>query len=200
MALLQARMKQAKDAVKTSSTIIIGSEGQRPSQTTSRISESVNQIPNKVPEFVNKTVQIDALPAASRTSSKDGIQFSELQRHPRLILPSSIAPADPDPPLPAMKKLALTWIHVPYTHTGWVRDVLTRVSKDRETDLHSEFLKDEHWAAYHNRARHAAPHAKFVKSAFVDLSRSDGRPQMGRSGFAVYVRTILLTPNIRIRG
>ena len=191
-------MKQAKDAVKTSSTTILGSKERKTDQTTPRIREPANASPTKVQDFAKKLVQSNALPAASRTSSKDGIQFSEPQRHPKVIRRSSVAPSDPGPVLPAMEQLALTWIHVPYTHTGWVRDVLDRVSKDRELDLHSEILKEEHWAANHNRGRHAAPHAKFVKSAFVDISRSNSRPQTAKSSIAVYVRTFPLTDPIRI--
>ena len=180
-------MREAQDAAKTSSTIM-GSKEQKNDQNKPRTGVQLN---NRTQAKVHNVIQRDALSAAYRTSSIDGITFSEPKRNLKTVLTNPAVLADPRPPLPAMKQLALTWIHIPYTHTGWVRQVLARVSKKRQLDMHSEFLKQENWASNHNQGRHAAPHAKFVKSAFVDLSRSDSQPQVGNGRIAVYVRTFL---------
>ena len=101
---------------------------------------------------------------------------------------STIAPADPGPYTPAMERLKLTWIHVPFTHTGWVPAVLDRISKDNDSDTHSDFLKEENWASHHNRGRHSAPHARYVKSAFIDPVQTPGvTSQRSGSRFAAYV-------------
>ena len=98
----------------------------------------------------------------------------------------TIAPADPGPQLPAMDRLKLTWVHIPYTHSGWVPRVLNRFSNKGGLGL--DFLKEEHWASNHNCGRHAAPHAKYVKSSFVDPSKGTNTlSQQSTKGFATYV-------------
>ena len=108
---------------------------------------------------------------------------------------STVTTADPRPHTPSIEPLKLVWVHVPFTHTGWVPEVLKQCSKRNKFDSHSDFLKEEHWASKHNRGRHSAPHARYVNSAFVNPSREIGS-QAGRndSRFATYVS--LLSPQL----
>lgn len=73
------------------------------------------------------------------------------------------------------------WIHVPFTHCGWVpvsnlinpftvahvnclQHVLRTVSQDKANrDLHAKLLLDSVWISQHNRSRHASPHAQFIR-------------------------------------
>ena len=115
--------------------------------------------------------------------------------HPAMLRRGSVAPpdgvpSDPGPQLPAMKQLKLTWVHIPYTHAGWVPEVLRRLSKGEGPDVddYLRFLEEEHWSSNHNRGRHAAPHARFVKSSFVNPSKGGSiRNANEGSQFAVYV-------------
>ncbi|CAG8893388.1 unnamed protein product [Penicillium egyptiacum] len=52
----------------------------------------------------------------------------------------------------------LMWIHVPYTHTGWVSQVIRRACLDRHEP---------------NLARHLEPHARFVKPACLHSRQMD---------------------------
>ncbi|KAK4862839.1 hypothetical protein LT330_002972 [Penicillium expansum] len=71
----------------------------------------------------------------------------------------------------------LMWIHVPYTHTGWVSQVIRRACQDRqEPNLVRKFINDENWYLRLNRARHLEPHARFVKPACLH-SRQTEFPQ-----------------------
>ena len=139
----------------------------------------------------------DSTPDRDLTSN---IQFS-WPNHPNSNTErrSTIAPTDPGPYTPAMDRLKLVWVHVPFTHTGWVPAVLDRLSKDNGSDIHSDFLKDENWTSHHNRGRHSAPHARYIKSAFIDPDQSFGAHSQ-RSGkrFAAYVG--LLEPPLEYCG
>lgn len=67
-------------------------------------------------------------------------------------------------PLPSRSSGRFKWIHVPFTHAGWVPHVLTTISQDKEDlTLHSKVLMDKMWYSQHNRSRHASPHAHFVR-------------------------------------
>ena len=58
------------------------------------------------------------------------------------------------------------WIHVPYTHPGFVASVLKTISHEKENmDLHTKLLSPQVWSSQHNRSRHASSHARFVRSA-----------------------------------
>ncbi|MCJ1473686.1 hypothetical protein MMC13_002337 [Lambiella insularis] len=62
------------------------------------------------------------------------------------------------------------WVHIPYTHAGWVAPVLTTVSQEKKNmELHKKLLSDSVWQSQHNKARHASSHARFVRSACKSL-------------------------------
>ncbi|MCJ1293387.1 hypothetical protein MMC34_004941 [Xylographa carneopallida] len=62
------------------------------------------------------------------------------------------------------------WVHVPYTHSGWVAPVLTTISQEKKNmDLHRKLLSGQVWLAQHNRSRHSSSHARFVRSACKSL-------------------------------
>ncbi|RAK85145.1 hypothetical protein BO79DRAFT_201721 [Aspergillus costaricaensis CBS 115574] len=67
-----------------------------------------------------------------------------------------------DQPEPGSEKLL--WIHVPYTHTGWVPAILAKAcgNHDRQKFL-EEFVNDEYWYSNLIRARHLEPHARYVR-------------------------------------
>ncbi|CAI7623315.1 unnamed protein product [Penicillium glandicola] len=68
----------------------------------------------------------------------------------------------------------LMWIHVPYTHTGWVSQVIRRACQDRkEPNFVRKFINDENWYNRLNRARHLEPHARFVKPACLHSRQMD---------------------------
>ncbi|KAF9242444.1 hypothetical protein DTO013E5_7762 [Penicillium roqueforti] len=68
----------------------------------------------------------------------------------------------------------LMWIHVPYTHTGWVSQVIRRACEDRqEPNFVRKFINDENWYNRFNRARHLEPHARFVKPACIHSRQMD---------------------------
>lgn len=67
-------------------------------------------------------------------------------------------------PLPSRSSGRFKWIHVPFTHAGWVPHILTTISHERENlSLHSKVLMDKMWFSLHNRSRHGSPHAQFVR-------------------------------------
>lgn len=94
-----------------------------------------------------------------------------------------------DRPEPDTEKLL--WIHVPYTHTGWVSQVIRRACQDRqEPHLYGrsfsgrtqllilpcslrKFINDENWYLNLNRARHLEPHARFVKPKCIHSRHMD---------------------------
>ncbi|KAG0153396.1 hypothetical protein PDIDSM_5249 [Penicillium digitatum] len=68
----------------------------------------------------------------------------------------------------------LMWIHVPYTHTGWVSQVIRRACQDRKRpNFVRKFIDDENWFLRLNRARHLEPHARFVKPACLHSRQKD---------------------------
>jgi hypothetical protein len=87
----------------------------------------------------------------------------------------------------------LLWIHVPYTHTGWVSQVIRRACQDRqEPTLYGmlcprnsrhlltylmfslrKFINDENWYLNLNRARHMEPHARFVRPKCIHSRQMD---------------------------
>ncbi|KAJ5084071.1 hypothetical protein NUU61_008650 [Penicillium alfredii] len=77
-----------------------------------------------------------------------------------------------DRPEPDTEKLL--WIHVPYTHTGWVSQVIRRACEDRqEPNFLRKFINDENWYLNLNRARHLEPHARFVKPKCIHSRQLD---------------------------
>lgn len=141
----------------------------------------------------DKSAQPDASTATTARGPTGNVKFS-LQGLPKLDRKGSVVQANPGPHLPAMDRLKLIWVHIPYTHAGWVSRVLHHVSENVEKEPQSDFLKDEHWASNHNHGRHAAPHARYVKSSFVDPDKGVRAQSYGnRSRFAVYVGSSLPT-------
>ncbi|OKP10792.1 hypothetical protein PENSUB_3612 [Penicillium subrubescens] len=68
----------------------------------------------------------------------------------------------------------LLWIHVPYTHTGWVSQVIRRACQDRqEPTFLRKFINDENWYLNLNRARHKEPHARFVRPKCIHSRQMD---------------------------
>lgn len=66
--------------------------------------------------------------------------------------------------LPSASSERFKWIHIPFTHAGWVPPVLTTISQDKEDmSLHTKLLMDKMWFSQHNQSRHASPHARFVR-------------------------------------
>lgn len=66
--------------------------------------------------------------------------------------------------LPDSSSVKFKWIHVPFTHAGWVPHVLTTISQEKDDlTLHAKLLMDKMWFSQHNRSRHASPHARFVR-------------------------------------
>ncbi|KAI2893518.1 hypothetical protein CBS13152_4507 [Aspergillus niger] len=66
-----------------------------------------------------------------------------------------------DQPEPGSEKLL--WIHVPYTHTGWVPAILTKACGDHDRQRFvEEFINDEYWYSNLIRARHLEPHARYL--------------------------------------
>lgn len=77
-------------------------------------------------------------------------------------------------PLPDSSSDRFKWIHVPFTHAGWVPHVLKTISHEKgNLDLHSKLLLDKMWFSEHNNARHAAPHARFVRPGIKCLLPRD---------------------------
>ncbi|KAL8796496.1 MAG: hypothetical protein Q9195_001170 [Heterodermia aff. obscurata] len=184
-ALLEARMRQAQSSANLPS---VSPNVPETKQKENRIMPKTSGQPSdRLTAKSTNTKEGDGSTAAYRVDSIDSITFSEPRRHPRLGPVGLASPSDHGPPLPAMETLKLTWVHIPYTHTGWVRQVLGRISEERGLDAHSDFLKEEHWASNHHHGRHAAPHAKFVKSSFVDLDKRVGL-QASDTRFAIYLQ------------
>ena len=84
--------------------------------------------------------------------------------------------------LPDRSRDKFRWIHVPFTHPGWVHQILGAISQDKENlQLHDKLLMDKFWFSQHNQSRHASPHARFVRPSVksllpesVDKKGSDG--------------------------
>ena len=66
--------------------------------------------------------------------------------------------------LPAQAPYQFRWIHVPFTHPGWVHQVLGRIAREKGSlKLHEQLLMNKMWFSQHNQSRHASPHARFVR-------------------------------------
>lgn len=90
-------------------------------------------------------------------SSKDAVQTKDADKARRPLRKYLF-------PLPNSSSDRFKWIHVPFTHAGWVPHVLKTISHEkRNLALHSKLLLDKMWFSEHNNARHAAPHARFVR-------------------------------------
>ncbi|EPS29369.1 hypothetical protein PDE_04318 [Penicillium oxalicum 114-2] len=77
-----------------------------------------------------------------------------------------------DRPDPGTEKLL--WIHVPYTNTAWVSQVIRRACEDRgEPTFLRKFINDENWYLNLNRARHNEPHARFVRPKCIHSRQMD---------------------------
>ena len=62
------------------------------------------------------------------------------------------------------EKAGFRWIHVPFTHPGWVHQILCTISEKKgNLKLHENVLMEKIWLSQHNQARHASPHARFVR-------------------------------------
>lgn len=73
-------------------------------------------------------------------------------------------------PLPSQSSVRFKWVHVPFTHAGWVPHILTTISQEKEDlSLHSKILMDKLWFSQHNRSRHGSPHAHFVRPSIKCL-------------------------------
>ena len=72
--------------------------------------------------------------------------------------------------LPTQSRDKFIWVHVPYTHQGWVSQVLASISREKKiSNLHKKVLSDQIWRNHHNRSRHASSHARFVRSLCKSL-------------------------------
>ncbi|KAB8272551.1 hypothetical protein BDV30DRAFT_211893 [Aspergillus minisclerotigenes] len=80
-----------------------------------------------------------------------------------------------DRPEPGSEKLL--WIHVPYTHTGWVPPVLSKACNDQQRpEFFKQFINDKNWYSQIIRARHLEPHARFVRPTCIHSRLSDSLP------------------------
>lgn len=67
-------------------------------------------------------------------------------------------------PLPGPSSARFKWIHIPFTHAGWVPHVLATISREKgDPSLHARILTDKLWISQHNRSLHTSPHAHFVR-------------------------------------
>ena len=77
--------------------------------------------------------------------------------------------------LPDRSRDKFRWIHVPFTHPGWVHQILGAISQDKENlQLHNKLLMDKFWFSQHNQSRHASPHARFVRPSVKSLLPDNG--------------------------
>ncbi|RAL15292.1 uncharacterized protein BO97DRAFT_463290 [Aspergillus homomorphus CBS 101889] len=78
-------------------------------------------------------------------------------------------------PEPGSEKLL--WIHVPYTHTGWVPPILARACREQDKKTFFEKLMDEeNWYSNLIRARHLEPHARYVRPACIHFKQEPHTP------------------------
>ncbi|RAK96319.1 uncharacterized protein BO80DRAFT_366606 [Aspergillus ibericus CBS 121593] len=76
-----------------------------------------------------------------------------------------------DQPEPGSEKLL--WIHVPYTHTGWVPPILSKACEDQERQAFlDKFINEENWYSNLIRARHLEPHARYVRSSCIHFKQN----------------------------
>ncbi|KAL4893532.1 hypothetical protein BDV59DRAFT_177559 [Aspergillus ambiguus] len=72
------------------------------------------------------------------------------------------------------------WIHVPYTHTGWVPQVLAKACNDQQKpDFFRKFINEENWFSNFMRAHHSEPHARYVRPACVHSRLDEYLPPNG---------------------
>ncbi|KAI9038646.1 uncharacterized protein KD926_010590 [Aspergillus affinis] len=77
-----------------------------------------------------------------------------------------------DRPEPGSEKLV--WIHVPYTHTGWVPPVLSKACEEEQRpEFFRKFINEENWFSNLVRARHLEPHARFVRPTCIHSRQDD---------------------------
>ncbi|KAL4896882.1 hypothetical protein BDV59DRAFT_79815 [Aspergillus ambiguus] len=77
-----------------------------------------------------------------------------------------------DRPEPGSEKLL--WIHIPYTHTDWVPQVLAKACEDHERpEFFRKFMSEDSWSSNLIRARHLEPHARYVRPTCIH-SKIDG--------------------------
>lgn len=80
-----------------------------------------------------------------------------------------------DRPEPGSEKLL--WIHIPYTHTGWVPPVLAKACDDEQRpEFFRKFINDKNWYSHLIRARHLEPHARFVQPTCIHSRLTDSLP------------------------
>ncbi|KAJ6065534.1 hypothetical protein N7444_001187 [Penicillium canescens] len=118
-------------------------------------------------------------PASSSTSPPRQSAFLTIPKSTRdRINQNAEAPDIPrsvprfDRPEPDTEKLV--WIHVPYTHTGWVSQVIRRACQDsQDPNFLRKYINDKNWYLRLNRARHLEPHARFVRPACIHSRQMD---------------------------
>ena len=97
--------------------------------------------------------------------------------------------------LPSRSFGRFKWIHVPFTHAGWVPHILTTISQDREDlSLHLNILMDKTWFSQHNRSRHISPYAQFVRPSVQCLTSRNAK----QSGADKFMTPQSATDNIQL--
>ncbi len=67
-------------------------------------------------------------------------------------------------PLPSHSSRRFRWIHIPFTHAGWVPHILTTVSLEKEDlSLDLKLLTKGIRVSQHNRSHHASLSAQFIR-------------------------------------
>ncbi|EAU30042.1 conserved hypothetical protein [Aspergillus terreus NIH2624] len=94
-----------------------------------------------------------------------------------------------DRPEPGSEKLL--WVHVPYTHTGWVPEVLAKCCEDQERS-ELKFMSEDSWSSNLIRARHLEPHARYVRSTCIHSRMDNPSPNTPVEGpkdprLAIYI-------------
>ncbi|KAJ5536328.1 hypothetical protein N7513_009514 [Penicillium frequentans] len=138
-------------------------------------------------------------PASSSTSPPQSAGFLAIPASTRdRINQNADAPDIPrsvprfDRPEPDTEKLL--WIHVPYTHPGWVSQVIRRACQDRhEEHFVRKFINDKNWYLNLNRARHLEPHARFVRPQCIHARQMDVS-QSPKAGASADPQLALYTP------
>ncbi|KAJ5438033.1 uncharacterized protein N7458_009031 [Penicillium daleae] len=118
--------------------------------------------PNSSSASPSRQADFLTIPASTRDRINQNAEGADIPRSlPRF-----------DRPDPGTEKLV--WIHVPYTHTGWVSQVIRRACQDRqEPTFVRKFINDENWYLNLNRARHKEPHARFVRPKCIHSRQMD---------------------------
>lgn len=140
-------------------------------------------------------------PASSSTSPPQSAGFLAIPASTRdRINQNADAPDIPrsvprfDRPEPDTEKLL--WIHVPYTHPGWVSQVIRRACQDRhEENFVRKFINDKNWYLNLNRARHLEPHARYVRPQCIHARQMDVS-QSPKAGASADPQLALYTPYV----